>query len=107
MSAQLPRQKARSAIDLLEEAIVLLRAAPASALVAYYAGSIPFWLALLYFVADMSQSAYAAQRLVSGSLGLALLFVWMKCWHVVFAEQLRGVLFTETESPGRSGESCG
>ena len=59
MSSPEPRRKAKSAIDLLEEAITLLRAAPASALVAYYAGAVPFWLGLLYFVADMSQSAFA------------------------------------------------
>ncbi len=97
MSATDSRKQARPTIDLLEEATVLLRAAPASALVGYYVGAVPFWLALLYFVADMSQSAFAEERLVGGSLGVALLFLWMKCWHVLFASQLRSLLFAAPE----------
>ncbi|MHA3773054.1 DUF4129 domain-containing protein [Verrucomicrobiota bacterium sgz303538] len=97
MKARAPRGQAKSVIDLLEEAIALLRAAPGSALVTYYLGAVPFWLGVLYFVADMSHSAFATDRLVAGSLGVTLLFIWMKCWQAVFTSRLRCMLLLDSE----------
>lgn len=77
------------ALELLEEATHLLRRAPAGTLLAYYLGTLPFVLALLFFWSDMSRDAEAATRLLPASLGLALLFVWMKTWQTVFARRLR------------------
>ena len=94
------RQLQRSghpAATLIEEAIALLRTAPAS-LVTYFTGAIPFWLGLLYFLSDMSRSADAQARLAPASLGVALLFVWMKCWQAVFTSRLRAILLDEPES---------
>ncbi|MBX7258930.1 MAG: DUF4129 domain-containing protein [Candidatus Hydrogenedentes bacterium] len=71
--------------EIVEEAIYLLRYAPASIHAIYYMGALPFILALLYFWGDMSQSANAQQHLALGSLGLAVLFVWMKCCQSIFA----------------------
>lgn len=82
------RPTEKSGLDLLEEATALLRQAPASAWLSYYAGSLPFVLGLLYFWSDMSRSALAADRLPGSALGLALLFLWMKSWQAVFAHQL-------------------
>jgi len=79
----MPRPK--GALDLIEEAIVELRNAPASAWITYYAGSLPFVLSLLYFWADMSRSAFAYRHLAEAAFGLSLLYVWMKCWQSVFA----------------------
>ncbi len=91
----------RPADALIEEAIALLRTTPAS-LVSYFTGAIPFWLGLLYFLSDMSHSADAEARLAPASLGVALLFVWMKCWQAVFASRLRTTLLDEAESPWTS-----
>ncbi|KAF0178355.1 MAG: hypothetical protein FD161_1904 [Limisphaerales bacterium] len=77
------------AFELLEEAVHLLRGAPAGVFVAYYAGAVPFVLALLYFWADMSRGALAGGRCAGGALLLAALFVWMKVWQSVFAARLR------------------
>jgi hypothetical protein len=77
-----------SGLELLEEAIHLLRSSPMQVLACYYIGSLPFVLALLYFLADMSRSAQASWHLPGASLGLCILFVWMKCWHGVFAGRL-------------------
>lgn len=88
----------RPADALIEEAIALLRTAPGS-LVSYFTGAIPFWLALLYFLSDMSHSADAEAHLAPASLGVALLFIWMKCWQTVFASRLRTVLLDETDVP--------
>lgn len=87
------RAKHRSdkpAFELLEEAVHLLRQSPA-VLAAYYLGTLPFVLAVLFFWADMSRNAFAPRMLVGGALTLTLLFVWMKTWQAVFACQLRAM----------------
>jgi hypothetical protein len=80
------------AFELLEQAVHLLRGAPAGVFVAYYAGAVPFVLALLYFWADMSRGSLAGARCAGGALLLAALFVWMKVWQSVFAARLRAQL---------------
>ena len=86
----------RSAILLLEEAVHILRRAPLSLLSTYAIGTLPFLLALFYFWADMSRSADAQRYHAVASLGLALLYIWMKCWHVVFATRVKMALSGET-----------
>src|SRR6266404_3480108 len=81
-------QQGKGAVELIEEAFHLLRGVPASTLAAYYLGSLPFVLALLFFWSDMSRSALAGQRLAVGALGLSLLFFWMKTWQAMFAQEL-------------------
>ena len=99
--------QAKGALELIEEAIHLLRAAPAAALASYYAGTLPFVLGLLYFWADMSRSAFAAQHLAGSALGLALLFVWMKCWQAIFVRRIRaGFGGLPPMTAGRCGRLC-
>jgi hypothetical protein len=81
--------EAAAALDLIADAFNLLRAAPPSVLGAYGVGACPFLLAALYFWSDMSRNAFAHQRCFAASLGLAALFVWMKCWQAVFAAGVR------------------
>lgn len=76
------------AFELIEEAFHLVRIASPSTLGCYLIGTLPFVLGLLYFWADMSRSAFAAERLGPASLVMALLFLWMKCWQSVFARRL-------------------
>lgn len=89
------RQEEKGPVELVEEAVHLLRLAPGSALIGYYAGTLPFVLALLFFWSDMARSAFAHERLITGVCGLSGLFVWMKCWHGVFAGQLLAQLCGE------------
>jgi hypothetical protein len=84
-----PKQHSKSAILLLEEAVHLLRKAPLFLLSGYYIGTLPFILGLFYFWADMSRSADARSYHAVASLGIALLYIWMKCWHVVFAARVK------------------
>jgi hypothetical protein len=94
----------KSAIRILEESIHLLRLMPAGLFFSYYVGSIPFVLGFLYFWGDMSRSAFAGEYCAVSALGLAFLFVWMKCWHAVFAVKLREQILdaqTQTWSFGR------
>ena len=90
------RSAGAPASDVLESAVRLLRSAPASTLLLHFIGSIPCLLGALYFLADMSQSAFAAERLLPSSLGLAALYLWMKCWQAVFAAHLRALLLLES-----------
>jgi len=78
-------RKAESATDILEEAVHLLRMAPVELLLIYYLGSLPFVLGLFYFWGDMSRNAFASEYCSVASAGLAVLFIWMKCWQSVFA----------------------
>jgi len=88
-------QEEKGPVELVEESVHLLRVAPASALIGYYVGTLPFVLALLFFWSDMARSAFAHERLITGAFGLGALFVWMKCWHGVFAAQLLAELCGE------------
>lgn len=100
------RQRRRAgtpALDLIEEAVALLRRAPASAHLAYYVGAVPFWLGLLYFVSDMGRDAYAASQLTDWSLGLALLYVWKKSWQTISAAKLRATLAGVPDEPWTAG----
>ena len=84
-----PVDTRQSASSLVDEAVHRLRLAPVVTLGIYYAGSLPFVLALLYFCADMSRSADAAARGPEAALALAALFLGMKTAHAVFAARLR------------------
>ncbi len=79
----------KNTVLIVEEAVHFLRLAPATLLLSYYVGSLPFILGLLFFWADMSRHGYASDHLYVGSLGVALLFIWMKSWHAVFGLQIR------------------
>ena len=73
-----------SAVDLIEEAVHLLRSAPLRFFTPYLVGMVPFALGLLWFTAEMSWSTFAGERLVDDSLAAALLFVWKQVWEAVF-----------------------
>jgi hypothetical protein len=89
------RQLDKGAIELIEEAVHLLRRAPLAILASYYVGALPFVLAWLYFWTDMSRSPFAYQHLAGGALGLGVLFVWMKFCHSIFSRRLRAFLAGE------------
>src|SRR5258705_13586168 len=84
-----------SALDLIEEAVQLLRGPAASALVAYHLGSLPFVLALLYFWTDMGRSPRAYQHLAGASFVMAVLFLWMKFCQAIFAGNLFALIAGE------------
>jgi len=76
------------ALGLIEEAVHLLRQAPASVFAAYFVGTVPFLIGLLYFWADMSRGAYAYRHVGAAALAMTALYLWMKSWQAVFARQL-------------------
>lgn len=80
----------------MEEAVQLLRLAPARVLIPYFIGTLPFVLALLYFLADMSKSPFAGSHLGQSAFGLSLLFIWMNVWQSVFVTQLKARITSST-----------
>jgi len=104
MKRATPTPETRTSLDLVEEAIDLLRSAPLATLSTYYLGALPFVLGLLFFWADMSRSPFAYQHLAGAALGMAALFVWMKFWHAVFLRRLRAAVTGHAEAfgPGRA-----
>src|SRR6266480_4577594 len=73
MKASKRTEEAKAPFELIEEAFHLLRLAPASTLAAYYLGSLPFVLALLFF--------------------------WLKTWQAIFAQELLARLSGEASRP--------
>ncbi|HEX8295085.1 MAG TPA: DUF4129 domain-containing protein [Chthoniobacteraceae bacterium] len=95
MSNPTAKSRARPAIELLEEAVRLLRRAPLSASICHFVGSAPCLLFGLYFFADLSRSAFARDQVLGHSFILAALYVWMKCWQAAGAARLRETLLGE------------
>ncbi|MCL4692308.1 MAG: DUF4129 domain-containing protein [Candidatus Hydrogenedentes bacterium] len=93
------RTQGAPALEIIEESVHLLRTSPLYVLGAYYAGALPFVLALLYFWVDMSKGAYSEYRSVGGALGLAVLFAWMKTWQSVFGTLVRARLCDDSPPP--------
>jgi hypothetical protein len=85
------------ALGLLEEAVALIRTAPAELLGLYYAGSAPFVLGFLFFWAEMSRGAYARERCAGYALLLAILFCFMKAGQALFAARVRRLARREPE----------
>jgi hypothetical protein len=92
---------ARTSIDILEEAVHLLRAAPAETAATYLIGAAPLTLAFLFFLADMNRSLYAFEHLPWASLGLAVLYVWKNAWQALFMAKLYHQL-SPSEAPAKS-----
>jgi hypothetical protein len=86
-------------IELVEEAVHLLRRAPASVFALYAVGTLPFVLAFLCFWAEMSRGAFAREHAAGDALGLALIFLWMKWWQAAFASEVRACLTGQAPAP--------
>ncbi len=89
MSRKHLRRRGPGPLELIEEAVHVLRLSPWAVLSGYYLGSLPFLLGLLYFWADMSRGSTAYERCAPAAFVVSVLFLWMKTWQVVFARQLK------------------
>src|ERR1035438_2906425 len=88
-----------SALDLLEDAVNALRAAPLATIVSHGIGSVPFALGLLVFWNDMAEARTSDATCALEALALALLLLWMNCWRAVFAGRLDRQLGGRPELP--------
>ena len=91
----------KSFLEIIEEAVQLVRTSPLRILAPYYIGSLPFVLALLYFWTDMTRGAFAYRHCAEAALELTVLFIWMKSWQSVFTHQL--LVSIRGEPDGRLG----
>lgn len=91
------------ALDLIDEAVHLLRRAPFSILLCYFIGSGPFVLGLLYFWTDMAMSPYAARHCAEAAASITLLYLWMKCWQSVYATRLYSYAANQSDPEFTSG----
>jgi hypothetical protein len=98
------KKRGPSTLDLLEEAVHLLRTASPFALGWYYLGTLPFVLVLLYFWTDMSWSADALRDCAVNAAGVSLVFVWMKFCQAMCARRLAAQLKLEV-APRTSSRS--
>ena len=89
MSRKHLRRKGPGPLELIEEAVHVLRLSPWSVLGGYYLGSLPFLLGLLYFWADMSRGSMAYEHCAPAAFAVSVLFLWMKTWQAVFARRLK------------------
>jgi hypothetical protein len=83
------RKSGKSSIDLVEEAMQVLRSASLESYAVYYCGAIPFVIGVLYFWTEMSQNPSADSNLSEMSLAVAVLFIWMRCCQAMFARRIR------------------
>jgi hypothetical protein len=83
------RHRQRPALEILEEAVHLLRGRGLFLLAPYLIGTLPFIVTLLFFWSEMAFSAFARDQAVPGSLFVALAFIWMNCWQTVFTVHIR------------------
>ncbi len=79
-------------MNLVEDAVALLRRAPASAWAVYLAGAAPYGVGLIWFWLETTHSAYARQNIGFSSGALALLFIWKQICEAVFLARLRELL---------------
>src|SRR5260221_14019509 len=84
--------KEAGGVWMLEESAGLLRAMPPRSWSVWLLGTLPYTWALLDFLAEMSRSAFAAERLVSKSLLLIALYVWKHVAQALFSRDCLRIL---------------
>ena len=90
-------------IALLEQAVLLLRATPASTWAIYLLGSIPFVTGLFWFSVDSLRNLYAPRHLLAHSLAIAGLFLWKQVTEGLFLSRLSHALNGTTGRVEASG----
>ncbi len=91
MSTRATPDDAPGAAELIEEAVHLLRAAPAAAWACYLAGTVPWLCGLAWFWASASWFAPRPAEILWQAILLTLLFLWLKTWQSVFSVRLRAL----------------
>jgi hypothetical protein len=96
-------------IDLIEEAIHLLRRAPIETYAFFLVGITPFVLCFFRFCSEMSYSKFAETYLPGFASTLALSYLWMKAFQYLACRQLVVVYtrdFSNQRTFGRILRSC-
>ena len=96
-------------IDLIEEAIHLLRRAPIEMYAFFLVGITPFVLCFFRFCSEMSYSKFAETDLPGFASTLAFSYLWMKAFQYLACRQLVMVYtrdFSNQRTFGRTLRSC-
>jgi len=78
----------KKAVDLLEEAVLLLRRLPFLSWACLYLGALPYVLVFLLYLMNLAHNPAVSEQLVGYSALLAVLYIWFKLWQTVFAAQV-------------------
>ncbi len=89
MKKNAKRSDAPGAVALIEEAVNLVRSAPASAWAIYLAGAVPWVLGLGNFWATASRFSPRPEEVLWRALGLVALYLWLKVAQAEFCRRLR------------------
>jgi hypothetical protein len=90
-------------IDLIEEAVYLLRRAPIETYALFLVGIAPFVLCFFQFCSEMSYSAFAGNNLPGFASTLALSYLWMKVFQHLACRQLVAAYTSEPPAKGNLG----
>jgi hypothetical protein len=90
-------------IDLIEEAIHLLRRAPIEIYALFLVGIAPFVLCFFQFCSQMSYSEFAGSNLPRFAATLALSYLWMKAFQYLACRQLVIAYTGEPPNKGNFG----
>lgn len=88
------------ALDLVEDAVHALRAAPLATIALHWIGSVPFALGLLVFWNDVARPD---SNCALDAFAMTGLLLWMNCWRAVFAGRLDRQLSGRPEMPWTRG----
>lgn len=77
-----------SGAELLEQAVHLCRSDRNGAMAAYWTGTAPFVMAVLYICQALTRRANGDELVLPASLALAVLWLWMNFWHTVCCDSL-------------------
>jgi hypothetical protein len=94
--------RTQSPIDIMEDAIHLLRRTPVETYALFLVGITPFVLCLFNFCSEMSYSELAASNLTLFAATLALLYLWMKGFQALACRSLKAAYTGEPPETFRS-----
>lgn len=78
----------KTGLILIDEALSLIRNTMDTGFHHYLMGTLPFLLGGVFFCMTMLRSSFAARNAVAFSLGMSLLYVWMKTFHSIYCQHL-------------------
>lgn len=87
------------ALQLIEDAVDLLRDVPVQLWLLYFTGIVPFFGLFLFEATDIFESPFAADRLLWITLLLTITCVWMHFRQAGFARQLNAMVSRRLEKP--------
>ena len=93
-------------LKLIEQSVSLFKKNAVLFLSVYYLGTLPFLLALVFFLVDMTMSPLAGRRSLDFSLLVMLLYCWKKWWHRKFCALVMDKIAREKQEKKKTASLC-